>query len=137
VDVVLTKGSTPEAGKWEHCDLEVMIEWFRRDGDKSMPNNKEGLLRYRKTHTHTVHDGGTYQYDDVAAAVTDCQEAFRSHSASASQTNSKTFALVLAGSQAAAYVAPTHVAPTIVTNGTVAYRRLPYALCTLLQLSKS
>jgi hypothetical protein len=62
VDAVLAKGATPETGKWNNHDLKVMIQWFKHDGDKAMPKNKEGLfLRYRETHTHVVHgDRGTY-----------------------------------------------------------------------------
>jgi hypothetical protein len=37
VDAVLAKGATPETGKWNNHDLKVMIQWFKRDGDKSMP----------------------------------------------------------------------------------------------------
>jgi hypothetical protein len=40
VDVVLAKGATPEAGKWNKYDLKVTIQWFKRNGDKAMPNNK-------------------------------------------------------------------------------------------------
>jgi hypothetical protein len=56
VDAVLAKGVTPETGKWNNHDLKVMIQWFKRNGDKSIPKNKEGLLlRYRETHTRVVH----------------------------------------------------------------------------------
>ena len=49
MDVVLSKGPTPEEGKWNNQDLKVMIQWFKRAGDMSMPKNKEGLLlRYRE-----------------------------------------------------------------------------------------
>jgi hypothetical protein len=44
VDMVLAKGETPEAGKWNNTDLKVMIQWFKRDGDNAMPKNKDGLL---------------------------------------------------------------------------------------------
>jgi hypothetical protein len=56
VDSVLAKGATPETGKWNNHDLKVMTQWFKRDGDKAMPKNKEGLfMRYRVTHTRVVH----------------------------------------------------------------------------------
>jgi hypothetical protein len=75
VDAVLAKGATPETGKWNNYDLKVMIQWFKRDGDKAMPKNKEGLLlRYRETHTRVMHnddDRGTYPYEDLAAAIAD------------------------------------------------------------------
>jgi hypothetical protein len=48
VDLVLGKGPTPAAGKCNNTDLKVMIQWFKHDGDKAMPKNKEGLvLRFR------------------------------------------------------------------------------------------
>jgi hypothetical protein len=40
VHLVLGKGATPAAGKWKNTDLKVMIQWFKRDGDKTMPTNK-------------------------------------------------------------------------------------------------
>jgi hypothetical protein len=56
VDEVLAKGAIPEAGKWNNHDLNVMIQWFNRDGDKSMPKNKECLLlHYHETYTRDVH----------------------------------------------------------------------------------
>jgi hypothetical protein len=55
VDSVLAKGATLEAGKLNNYDLEVVIQWFKRDGDKSMPNNKEVLLLcYHETHTRVA-----------------------------------------------------------------------------------
>jgi hypothetical protein len=132
VDVVLTKGATPEAGKWNNCDLKTLLQWFKRNGNTVMPNKKEGfMLCYCKTQTCLVHDGGNFPHGDMAATVADCQEA--SHSASstataASQANSKTFALVAAGSQSAAYVDPIRVdtgtsaaaTPTFVATSTTA-----------------
>jgi hypothetical protein len=94
VDAVLGKGATPETGKWNNHDLNVMIQCFKRDGDKSMPKNKEGLLlRYRETHTRVVHvDRGAYLHED----------------------STKAFSEAAAGCQAAAHVPPpTHVAPSI------------------------
>jgi hypothetical protein len=44
VDLLLRKGPTPAAGKWNNTDLKVMIQWFKRDGYKAMSKNKEGLL---------------------------------------------------------------------------------------------
>jgi hypothetical protein len=77
-----------------------MIQWFKRDGDKAMPKNKEGLLlHYRETHTRVVE--GTYPHKAAA-----------SESAShyvPSQPSCKTFAMAAAGFQAAAYIAPTVV----------------------------
>jgi hypothetical protein len=92
VDAVLAKGATPGTGKWNNNDLKVMIQWFKRDGDKAMPKNKEGvLLRYRETHIRVVHgDRGDYLHED----------------------STKAFAEAAAGCQAAAHVhPPTHVAP--------------------------
>jgi hypothetical protein len=48
VDVVLAKGQAPTEGKWNDTDLKVMIQWYKRDGDKAMPKNKDCLLlRYQ------------------------------------------------------------------------------------------
>jgi hypothetical protein len=44
LDMVLANGETPKAGKWNNTDLKVVIQWFKRDGDKSVPKNKDGLL---------------------------------------------------------------------------------------------
>jgi hypothetical protein len=99
VDAVLAKGATPETGKWNNRDLKVIIQWFKRDGDKAMPKNKEGLLlRYRETHTRVVHgDRGAYLHED--------------------STND--FAEAAAGCQAAAHVPPpTHVAPSVASTNT-------------------
>jgi hypothetical protein len=41
VDEVLAKGATPETGKLNNHYLEVMIQRFKRDGEKSMTNNKK------------------------------------------------------------------------------------------------
>jgi hypothetical protein len=66
VDVVLSKGPTPEEGKWKNQDLKVTIQWYKRAGDIAMPKNNEGLLlRYRETCGHVV----TYQ-DAVVTGVT-------------------------------------------------------------------
>jgi hypothetical protein len=88
VDAMLAKGATPKAGKLNNYDLNVTIQWFKRDGDKATPKKKEGLLLcYRVTHTHAVHDGrGAYQHDDVAAAVADASH-FAFVSASATTSN--------------------------------------------------
>jgi hypothetical protein len=121
VDVVLTKGATPETGKLNNYDLKVVIQWFKRDCVKVMPNNKEGLLlHYQQTHTIDAHDrGGAYLYEDMATTVDGCQEA--SYSPSDSRANSKNFALADAGSIAGAYVAPTRVAPIIATSTAVTF----------------
>jgi hypothetical protein len=71
VDMVLAKGETPEAGKLNNTDLKVMIQRFKREGGKAMPNNKDGLLhRYRETCTRVVAPV-TYRADeeDLAAGV--------------------------------------------------------------------
>jgi phenylpropionate dioxygenase-like ring-hydroxylating dioxygenase large terminal subunit len=58
LNMVLAKGETPEAGKWNNTDLKVVIQWFKREGDKVMPNNKDGLLIcYRETCTRVVSAG--------------------------------------------------------------------------------
>jgi hypothetical protein len=70
VDVVLGKGPTLAAGKWNNTDLKVMIQWFKRDGDKAMPNKKECLLLwFQETHTRVVDDTSTYPHEEVDAAV--------------------------------------------------------------------
>jgi hypothetical protein len=107
-----------KAGKWNNHDLKVMIQWFKCDGDKAMPKNKEGLLlRHRKTHTRVVHgDIGTYPYEDVAAAVAD---ASRFAFSSTSQQNTKAFAVAAAGYQAAVRVPPpNHVALSVAATNT-------------------
>jgi hypothetical protein len=118
VDAVLVKGAKPETGQWSNHDLKVMIQWFKRDGDKAMPKNKEGLLlRYRETHTRVVHgDRGTYPHEDVSAAV-----AYPSCFAFSptSQQNTKALAVAAAGYQAAAHVPPpTRVAPSVAATNT-------------------
>jgi hypothetical protein len=76
VDVLLVKGSTPEAVKLNNYDLKVMIPWFKHDGNTYTPKNKEGLLlRSSETHTLAMHDGGTCPQNYVAATVADCQKA--------------------------------------------------------------
>jgi hypothetical protein len=120
VDAVLAKGATPETGKWNNHDLKVMIQWFKRDGDKAMPKNKNKkglLLRYHKTHTRVVHgDMGAYPHDDVATAVAD---ASRFAFSPTSQQNTKAFAVADAGFQAAAHVhPPNRVAPSVAATTT-------------------
>jgi hypothetical protein len=44
VNLVLVKGPTPAAGKWNNADLKVIMQWFKRDDDEARPKNKEGLL---------------------------------------------------------------------------------------------
>jgi hypothetical protein len=82
-----------------------------------MPKNKKGLLlRYRETHNQVVHNEGAYPYEDVAAAVADCQvvSRFSFASTSTSQATSNTFSLESAVYQNASYVVPpNHVAPTV------------------------
>jgi hypothetical protein len=99
VDAVMAKGATPETGKWNNHDLKVTIQWFKRDGDKAMPKNKEGfLLHYCETHTRVVHgDRGAYLHKDIT----------------------KAFAEADAGCQAAAHLPPpTHVAPSVAATNT-------------------
>jgi hypothetical protein len=115
VGVVLAKGAISQAGKWNNHDLKIMIQWFKRNGDKAMPKNKEGLLLcYRKTHTRVVQE--TYPDEDVAATVAASVSASASCyvTSQASQPNCKTFSAAAAGFQADTYVAPTFV--TIATN---------------------
>jgi hypothetical protein len=57
----LSKGLTPEEGKWNNQDLKLTIQWYTSSGHTAMPKNKEGLiLRYRETCCRIV---PTYQYD--------------------------------------------------------------------------
>jgi hypothetical protein len=96
-------------------DLKVMLQWFKRNGDKYTPKNKEDLLLcYRETYTCVVQ--GIYPYDNVASAV--AESASASHSAH-SQANCKTFDVAASGFQATTYVAPTvsHTVITIITTG--------------------
>jgi hypothetical protein len=75
------------------------MQWFKRDGDKAMPKNKEGLLlRYRETHTRVVHsDRGAYLRED----------------------NTKAFAEEAAGCQADSHVPPpTHIATSVAATNT-------------------
>jgi hypothetical protein len=44
VNVVLSKGPTPEEGKWNNQDRKVMIHWYKKAGDTAMPKTKEGLI---------------------------------------------------------------------------------------------
>jgi hypothetical protein len=47
-----------------------MIQWFKRDGKKAMPKNKEGLLlRFLETYIPIVDDTSTYPHEEVDAAV--------------------------------------------------------------------
>jgi hypothetical protein len=53
--MVLPKGATPEAVTWNNTDLKVMIQRFKREGDKAILTNTYGLLLcYRETGTHVV-----------------------------------------------------------------------------------
>jgi hypothetical protein len=107
VDAILAKGATAEAaGKWNNHDLKVIIQWFKHDGDKAMPNNKEGLLlRYRETHTRDVQGNCPYE----AAVYAPVSHSFPS------QPSCNTFAVAADGFQAAAYVS--HTVVTIATAG--------------------
>jgi hypothetical protein len=50
VEDVIQKGPDPQAGKSKIHDIKVMIQWYKRAGDGTMPKNKEGLLLpYRET----------------------------------------------------------------------------------------
>jgi hypothetical protein len=70
VDFVLAKGQAPTEDKWNNTELKVMIQWYKRDGDKAVPKNKDGLLlRYRETHTSVVNNTPTYPHEDVESAV--------------------------------------------------------------------
>jgi hypothetical protein len=69
VDMVLAKGETPYACKWNTTDRKVMIQWFKWDGDKSTPKNKYSLLLfYRETCTSVV-ESVTYLEDDDEATA--------------------------------------------------------------------
>jgi hypothetical protein len=70
VDLVLGKGPSPAAVKWNNTYLKVMIQWFKRYGDKAMLKNKESLLlRFWETHTCVVGDTSTYPHEEVDASV--------------------------------------------------------------------
>jgi hypothetical protein len=124
--LVLAKGATPAEGNWNNNDPKVMIQWFKHDGDRATPKNKDGLLLwYRETHTHGA---ATYPHEDVQAAAATVADAtptatvatvahptFPCASASAlssaattaqSTHNPKIFALAAAGTPAAAHAAP-------------------------------
>ena len=105
VDLLLAKGATPVDGKWNNHDLKVMIQGYKRDGDKAMPKNKEGLLlRYRETHTRVV---TTYPVDGACPVDGASPQASRSTEHPSQSTNDpKTFALAAAGNPAAAHAAP-------------------------------
>jgi hypothetical protein len=50
VEDVIQKGPDPQSGKWNNHDLNIMMQWYKRAGDGSMPKHKEVLLlRYRET----------------------------------------------------------------------------------------
>jgi hypothetical protein len=71
VDIVLAKGATPSAGKWNNTDSKIVIQWYKQDGDNAMPNKMEGFLhRYQETHTHAVEDC-TYHHAHMEGDVTD------------------------------------------------------------------
>jgi hypothetical protein len=84
-------------------DRKVMIQWFKRDGDKATPKNKDGLfIWYRETHTGIV---TTYPCVDDAADATPTPTAVV---AVAQSTNDpKKLAIAAAGNSAAADAAPT------------------------------
>jgi hypothetical protein len=44
VDMMLAKIVTPYSGKWNNTDPKFMIQWAKREGDKSMSKNKYCLL---------------------------------------------------------------------------------------------
>jgi hypothetical protein len=143
VDLVLAKGQTPPEGRWNNTDLNVMIQWYKRDGDNAMPKNKDGLLlRYRETHTRAVDDTSTYPHKDVetdaalATAVTTVATTHSRPRMSATTARSaptgtarssdigttqssvlalKKIALAAAGDPAASHVAP---APGTTSSGT-------------------
>jgi hypothetical protein len=72
VGMVIAKGETPDAGKWNTIDLKVKIQWFKQEGNKSMSRNKYGLLLlllYRETCTCVV-AAVTYRDDDEEAIAT-------------------------------------------------------------------
>jgi hypothetical protein len=69
LNMVLEKGATPGSGKWNNTDLKVMPQWFKREVDKAMPKNKEGLLlRYHETCARVVEPVTYYEQDEEDAA---------------------------------------------------------------------
>jgi hypothetical protein len=110
VDLVLAKGATPAEGKWRKNNLNVMIQWFKRDDNKAMPKNKDILLiRYQETHIRVVI---TYPCEAAAtapvsaAAVAAAWSTRSTHNPSRLTDDPKKFALAAAGYPAAAHAAP-------------------------------
>jgi hypothetical protein len=106
VDIVLAKGATPAEGKWNNNDIKVMIQWFKRNGDKSMPKNKDGLLlRYREVHTRgvTTHPREAADATPVGTAAVAVAAARLTHNPSRSSHGPNIFALAAAGNTAASH----------------------------------
>jgi hypothetical protein len=94
VEDVIQKGPDPQAGKWNNHDLKVMIQWYKRAGDGTMPKNKEGLLlRYREACGHVML--GSYVPLMLATATStpmDVASRSRVHSTTTTNLNPKNFA---------------------------------------------
>jgi hypothetical protein len=130
VELVLGKGATLAAGKWNNTDLKVMIQWFKRDGDKDMPKSKEGfILRYRETHTHVVDDTSTYPHEEVYVAVAHAASsvAVKTITHYATHTNATTAAAVAHTTARATRSAPT---PTRSTRSAPAHTTVADPACT-------
>jgi hypothetical protein len=120
VDMVLSKGATSAEGKWNNNDLKVMIQWFKRYGDKSMPKNKDGLLlRYRETHTQVVRTYPHYNAaaapvapDATAAVAAATTAATAAVAATRSTHDPNTFAVAATGNTAASHAAPVTLVAT-------------------------
>jgi hypothetical protein len=158
VDLVLWKGPPPPAGKWNNTDLKVMIQWFKCDGNKAMPKNKEGLLlRFRETHARVIDDTLNYPHEEVDAAVSLVASAVATVSPSAtcttaaaavghttarsaptpagtalssaaSQDDVNTFDLAAAGDSAAPHAAPVNSTINSETHMTAAAAVAPSAI---------
>jgi hypothetical protein len=71
VDMMPATGDIQEKGNWNNTDLKVMIQWFKWDGDKAMPQNKNDfLLCYHKTCTCAV-EAVTCREDDITGVAVD------------------------------------------------------------------
>jgi hypothetical protein len=112
VDVFLSKGPTPEEGKWNNQDLKVVLQSYKRAGDMAIPKYKEGvLLRYVETCGRVV----TYQ----DAVVTDVDS--RLVNPNSTVTTQKNFAAAALEEEPPALdpaLVPTHVHGVIINNET-------------------
>jgi hypothetical protein len=94
VEDVIKKGPDPQAGKWNNRDLKVMIQWYKRAGDGTMPKNKEGLLLgYRETCCRAM--PGSYVPITLSTATStpmDSASHYCVHSTTTTTLNPKNFA---------------------------------------------